>query len=435
MVTARSSEPGERSGSSTAAELLAGVEEQRRRVQGLTGEGSDTADLGGVLDEIDVAHEELRVAEQELRAQQSRIDELLAERDSPGGWRRALLNGLPVPVLVTDPDGVLVDLNGAARSLVGRRRDEVLERPLTELVAEDDRRLVAGTVERVRGRGATQRVTLRLPDADGRSTTVDLVAASDPEDGAVTWVGGRGEANPADRDDVRTAEAFAEMCRLPLQVDNDTRRLLARAALLVEQAMPACDGVSITLGPPEQPQEQATDNAFAQAVDGAQLQAGDGPCLQAYRTGRAQETDDLREDARWPRLAELAADVGVASVLGLPLRTERHSLGVLNVYGRDVDAFGPRDRRVADLLVAAVLAVVQETRDRAELTTLSAQLREALASRAVIEQAKGVLMSRGGCSADEAFAQLVTTSRRSNVKVRDVARLLVEEVSRPPASR
>ncbi len=58
----------------------------------------------------------------------------------------------------------------------------------------------------------------------------------------------------------------------------------------------------------------------------------------------------------------------------------------------------------------------------------AAQLRAALESRAVIEQAKGVLMARCGCDADTAFAMLCTLSRTERRKVRDVATTLVAGV-------
>ncbi|MFC5381613.1 ANTAR domain-containing protein [Aquipuribacter nitratireducens] len=363
----------------------------------------------------------------DLLAQQRQLDGLLATREHPGAWRRSLVQALPVPVVLTDVDGLVLELNGAAWTLVGRRRDELLERPFEELVAEGDAARLREVVRLAREVDAPQQLSLRLKDAEGRETPLDVVASADRAgDGTLTWVGGHGRTGPDHDDDLRTAEAFTEMCRLPLEVENDARRLLARAALLVERALPACDGVSVTLGAPEAPTAQATDSAFAQAVDGAQLQAGDGPCLRAFRTGRAQDTGNLREDARWPRFAELAAPVGAVSVLGLPLRSDRESLGVLNIYSRDVAAFGDRDRRVADLLVSAVVAVVRATQERAGLVELGDQLREALASRAVIEQAKGVLMGREGLTADQAFARLVALSRRSNVKLRDVARQVVD---------
>lgn len=55
-------------------------------------------------------------------------------------------------------------------------------------------------------------------------------------------------------------------------------------------------------------------------------------------------------------------------------------------------------------------------------------LREALKTRPVIDQAKGVLMARHGCTADEAFAMLAGASQRHNRKVRDIADAIVKGI-------
>ncbi len=426
----------EPSAGQAAAHLATGLAEQRLRMDAMSSDEPGNPGVNTVLGEIDIAHEELRVAEEALRAQQRRLDDLLAERSDVRAWRRGLISTLPVPALITDLTGVVLEVNAVAWALLGRRRDAVVELPLHDLVAPSDHHMLDEALAAVAASPGTWPVELGLLGQDGTPATLDLVAGSDRPDapGAlITWVASNGRQGlPQDREDgLRTAAAFAEMCRLPLQAGADTREVLARAAELVERAIPTSDGVSITLGPPAEPEAQATDNLFAQRVDGAQLQAGEGPCLSAYETGTVMVCDDLGDDERWPRLGELARPLQVASVLGCPIRTDKHSLGVLNIYSHDTGAFDERDRSVADLLVTAVLAVVQETRDRQELVQLSQQLREALNSRAVIDQAKGILMSRGHYGADEAFAELVATSRRGNVKVRDVAQLVVDDASSP----
>ena len=432
-----------------AEELASGVAEQRVRVDALAGAPPDEVDLATVLGEIDIAHEEIRVAEEELRAQQGRLDRLLAERSDPRVWRRGLIGTLPVPALVSDAQGTVLEINAAASALLGRRRDQIVDRPLADLVGSAGLARLEAVLREVVSSPGTRQVRLPLAAVNrrnggssgnpgsGGADEVDLVVgADDPGDGSprmLTWVAGDRRLAEDPGTTLRTAQAFAEMCRLPLTSGADPRAVLARAALLVEQAIPTCDGVSITLGPPAEPEVQATDTRFAQEVDGAQLQAGEGPCLLAYETGRTVICDDLGHDERFARLAPLALPLGVMAVLGCPIRSDRYSLGVLNVYARRTDAFDDRDRAVANLLVSAVLAVVLETRDRRELTQLSEQLREALQTRAVIDQAKGILMSRNRLRPEEAFARLVDDSRRSNTKVRDVARQVVERAAQQGA--
>jgi AmiR/NasT family two-component response regulator len=99
---------------------------------------------------------------------------------------------------------------------------------------------------------------------------------------------------------------------------------------------------------------------------------------------------------------------------------------VLNVYSTQVDAFGPDSRRIAELVAAAVGGVLQNVAEREALRALTANLEKALTSRAAIDQAKGVLMARLGIGPDDAFARMVALSNRLNVKLRDLAQLVIE---------
>ncbi|NYD40923.1 ANTAR domain-containing protein [Nocardioides panaciterrulae] len=89
--------------------------------------------------------------------------------------------------------------------------------------------------------------------------------------------------------------------------------------------------------------------------------------------------------------------------------------GRTGASGRDEDD-------VADSMIIAA-------RDLEAMAEEIDQLREALTSRAVIDQAKGIVMARHGCDADEAFSRLVRMSNDSNVRVVEVARALVYATS------
>jgi GAF domain-containing protein len=136
-------------------------------------------------------------------------------------------------------------------------------------------------------------------------------------------------------------------------------------------------------------------------------------------------TSDVTADDRWPELARRAPG-GVRSVVALPLREGEEPVGVINVYSSQAGAFGPDICPVAELVAAAVGGVLQSVAEREALRDLAANLEKALTSRAVIDQAKGVLMARFGIDADDAFARLVALSNRLNVKLRDLALLVVE---------
>jgi GAF domain-containing protein len=131
-------------------------------------------------------------------------------------------------------------------------------------------------------------------------------------------------------------------------------------------------------------------------------------------------------DPRWPALAETARAGSVRSVLALPVLEGGESTGALNVYAGKPDAFGAGNLRLGELVAAAVAGVLQRIAEREALKDLIANLETALTSRAVIDQAKGILMARLDVDADEAFARLVKLSSRLNVKLRDLARMVVE---------
>jgi len=224
---------------------------------------------------------------------------------------------------------------------------------------------------------------------------------------------------------VGLAGALAELSALPVGAD-DRQRLLSRMATLVRSAVPAADWVSITLGSPAEPQRLGSDSAEAQAVDGWQAQAGEGPCLDAYVSGTLVVADDVTTDPRWPTLARLARTGAVRSVLAFPVRDDGKTIGGVNVYSGKIGSFGPAARRIGELATAAVAGILQNVAERESMKALADNLERALTSRAVIDQAKGMIMARLEVDADDAFARLVNLSSRLNVKVRDLAGLIVE---------
>jgi GAF domain-containing protein len=196
--------------------------------------------------------------------------------------------------------------------------------------------------------------------------------------------------------------------------------------VLARGAVPSADWVSLTVGSPAEPKLLASDSTEAQEFDGMQMRAQEGPCWEAYASRVTVLTGDVTADPRWPALTRLAGAGSVRSVLALPVLEGSEITGVLNVYAGEPDAFGIGGRRLGEVVAAAVTGVLQRIAERTALQELVANLEAALASRAVIDQAKGILMARLGVDADEAFTRLVRLSNKLNVKLRELAHLVVE---------
>lgn len=165
-----------------------------------------------------------------------------------------------------------------------------------------------------------------------------------------------------------------------------------------------------------------------------ELQAQEGPCLDAFRTGERVEHEDLEADSgRWPSFSAAALREGFQSVSALPLRFRDVTLGALNLFSVTQAPMAEGDvivaRAFADL---ATLSIVQH-RASAEAQRLNEQLSEALTSRIVIEQAKGVIAERAGTSLAEAFARLRAYARNHNLRLTEVAQAGIDGTLDPLA--
>jgi AmiR/NasT family two-component response regulator len=157
---------------------------------------------------------------------------------------------------------------------------------------------------------------------------------------------------------------------------------------------------------------------------------GGGPSREALSSGRAVVVSDTLHDARWPRYAALAVRHGVRSVLVLPIEVEQAAL-ILGLYAVRPGTFTARSPEpLAAVLAEQVNVALANIWDYEDVLTDQAQLQEALAGRSLIDQAKGIIMQTSGCSAEAAFDELLRVSQHHQVKVADLARLLVTEHQR-----
>lgn len=200
---------------------------------------------------------------------------------------------------------------------------------------------------------------------------------------------------------------------------------LERVAETACATLPGTAG-SVTLWRADAPYTVVSTDELARTVDEAQYETMEGPCLDASRYGETYVVADMAREPRWPVFADLAARRGVRSSLSLPLLVRDEPIGALNLYSRDPAAFaGAVEAGEAFATEASVAVANAEIYHQARV--LAEQLQEAMDSRAVIEQAKGVLMAGQGCPPEQAFELLRAASQRENVKIRDIAKRIVDE--------
>ncbi len=209
---------------------------------------------------------------------------------------------------------------------------------------------------------------------------------------------------------------------------------LERVVHAVRRHIDGCDEVGITVLSANRPHTAAYTTVQTLEIDAVQYALDEGPCLDAARRRTENHVPDLVvDDGRWPRFAQECRDEGMRSLLALPLLSGTECVGAINLYAWAPHAFDSFDAalvrlaasRCADALVA-VTALDGARR-------LAGQLEQAMASRAVIEQAKGVIMAMRGVGEHDAFEVLRKTSQDRNIKVRVLAQQIVTGVSAPDA--
>jgi GAF domain-containing protein len=212
--------------------------------------------------------------------------------------------------------------------------------------------------------------------------------------------------------------------------DRNLQAALQRVATAGCQLLSGCAGASVTIIERGRPTTVSSTTDAAVAVDLAQYDADDGPCLSAAREERAYPIDNIILDDRWPEFRAEALVQGFGSSLSVPMFLGGDIQSSLNVYGAEPGAFSDDDERLATTFVAQASVVVANAHAYWSSFEVTRNLTTALANRAVIEQAKGVLITRHGYADDEAFAELRQRSQRANRKLRDVAVELVDEARR-----
>lgn len=226
------------------------------------------------------------------------------------------------------------------------------------------------------------------------------------------------------------AEEFVLLAQL-LAGESTIRGVLQQITDATRRAVPGAELVSITVRSPGGYATPVETDPLATRLDEVQYRLDEGPCVEATRTAGLGVTycRDLGGDSEYPRFGRAAVGLGVRCVLAVglfPHGGDAPRLGALNIYSRDVGGLAELDRDIALVLAAHASTALATTMACTEAELQAAQLREALDTRDVIGQAKGILMQRRKISSDEAFDVLRSASQSLNVKLTEVARTLVD---------
>jgi transcriptional regulator with GAF, ATPase, and Fis domain len=208
--------------------------------------------------------------------------------------------------------------------------------------------------------------------------------------------------------------------------EDDIGQALDLVVGLAARTVPDCDAAGVTLLDADgKPRTAACTDEKTLEVDQAQYADDDGPCLEAARTATIQRVVVEEAEERWPAFTRSAEQIGIKSFLAAPLVLAGRSGGALNLYSSSAHGFGALDEAFVALFTGQVSAAVLSIQRYGECRRLADNLKIALDSRAVIEQAKGVLMVNRGLGDEEAFEWLREQSQQRNVKLRRIAEELV----------
>ena len=165
-----------------------------------------------------------------------------------------------------------------------------------------------------------------------------------------------------------------------------------------------------------------------------ELQAAEGPCLDSFHSHLPVVNQDLTEaTSRWPRFAPIAVQQGFRAADAIPMRLRGQVIGALNLFRTETGSLNDDDVLAAQALADIATIAILQNRETVAKQDLNAQLENALSSRIVIEQAKGMIAERRNIPADTAFTRLRSYARSHNLRLADVARRTIDGTLDPSA--
>jgi len=210
---------------------------------------------------------------------------------------------------------------------------------------------------------------------------------------------------------------------------------LTEVAKFALQAIAQADGAGLILWQDRRRSTVVSTADFVQEIDGIEQSIGEGPSISAVADRRIMRSGSLGGERRWPHYGPRVGRLGVHSVVSIPLLTPDGVLGAMNVYARAKNAFDEESEHSGQMFAVPAAIAVQNAQVLEDTKRLAATLQAALSTRAVVDQALGIIRSRSGCSSEEAYRRLRAMSQSKNTKLIVVAQSVVDEAVRRAVAR
>jgi hypothetical protein len=217
------------------------------------------------------------------------------------------------------------------------------------------------------------------------------------------------------------ADRAAALLRLAATTEE---RSLSQLTFLAASQVTGCAAACVTLWRDGELAGQAASHPDPSRLLAVQLATGRGPVITAMTENNPVSCPDTLTETRWPEYAAAAVRIGVRS--SVTLSYHGPVVVTLSLFGVRPRAVDQDELQLAELLVAYGSGLVGAVSEFGDSQRTAVQLRDAASSRAIVDQAKGILMHALGCTADEALAKMRDVSQRSNLRATEVAQRVLD---------
>jgi GAF domain-containing protein len=170
----------------------------------------------------------------------------------------------------------------------------------------------------------------------------------------------------------------------------------------------------------------ASTSEASRLVEMMQLGADAGPCIESFRTGELVSVPDIGSvRTEWARFRDSALEQGFAAIYAIPLRLREETIGTLNLFRFSSGELNPQDLIAARAFGDVATIGILHERSLRESEIVREQLQNALSSRILIEQAKGIIAYVRNVSVDEAFTIIRDHARSSHSGIGALAAQIV----------